>query len=268
MSALELKQLIPLYMHGLEVHVSQDTVIHMAPAGTPDDKLLTVRVEGIRFLISRDMVLQADRPDCDRVLPMADNYFALALRNHDDKKEIEIDDRRDGISQAKFFPVVFDYLRRRLSRQSAPLCTYDMKSDDAMALHALLDILFVTTRDDKLPSNLNRVYVVTMPDAGPGDHHDMHAGMCMDPTFVRLVREIKDPNRSKSDESKERRKNTFNRLILKHGIETISWSNLRHCTVHTLTRGERFTIETTESDADDDRQSMSVVRSRDDLHCA
>lgn len=271
--------LVPLYMHGMTVDVSKGTVIKMAPVSTAEHKILTVVVQGISFIISKDMVLQNDRlPHLlpKRGLPMADNYFAQALKLHDDKDLIEIDDRaRDIIGQAKFYPMVFDYLRRRLHSSSAPLCMHHMEPDDAIDLHAVLDALFMTKEEDKLPMTADgrQVYVavVGVKLLERANSHTECCNMGIDPRFVRLVREIKNPAKSTDPEAKTRRKEMLRRLCEDYEMH-LEWKDINETTIETIPRGQRFVIDTEDDDEFNSKYETSVaamaVLERWDYHCA
>ena len=104
-------ELIPLYIRGAVVPTSVGTTMYMAPLGTAPEKVVTVEVQGISFLISRDMVL--DTKEYKYGIPMQGNYFAKALFNQPERDTIVIENRADTLGEAKFYPVIFDFLRRR-----------------------------------------------------------------------------------------------------------------------------------------------------------
>ena len=256
--------LIPLYMRGMVVAVSSGTVMHMMPPSTPEHKVLTVSVQGIQFLISRDMVTQPDRlPHLPmKGLPMENNFFAQAIRFHDEKKLIEIDPR-DALGEAKFYPVVFDYLIRRLHTSSAPLCVHHMDVEDTLALHALLDVLFHIDPERQLPTSPDgrHVFIATPP----GTVRDADHNLCVDPRFVGLVREMGHPYGAR--ETTVKHTNTLAAIVADHHMEVLGLMDIRASTVHKLFRGERFKVTTNESDFTNAMYHM-VEMERFDFDCA
>ena len=263
--------LIPLYIRGAVVPTSVGTTMHMAPLDTSPDQIVRVEVEGISFLISRGMVL--DTKEYKYGIPMKGNYFAKALLNQPERDTIVIENRADTLGEAKFYPVIFDFLRRRFQSSSyyyqEPLHEYVMGIHDAVRLHSLVDALFMVDPDQMLPVSPSKgyVHIATMPSSRSHSRHDISAAMCLDPRFVRLVQEVQDIDRKTDKDSKNARRNMLKQLKEDYHLDSFPYDTLRRSTVHAIERGTLFAIDVQEVDHNDDIL-ISVVYDSVNYNCA
>ena len=264
-------ELIPLYIRGAVVPTSVGTTMYMAPLDTAPEKVVTVEVQGISFLISRSMVL--DTKEYKYGIPMKGNYFEKALLNQPERDTIVIENRADTLGEAKFYPVIFDFLRRRFQSSSfyyqEPLHEYGMTTHDAWSLHRLVDALFMVDPDQMLPVSPCKAYVhiATMPSSRGSVRHDVCTAMCVDPRFVRLVQEVQDIDRKRDEDSKHARRNMLKQLKEDYDLDSFPYDTLRRSTVHAIARGTLFAIDVKEVDYNDDIL-VSVVYDSVDYHCA
>jgi hypothetical protein len=269
--------LIPLYIRGMVIPVSKGTTMLFAPADMPEEEAVTVTVQGISFIIARGMVVKEKEEDASNAhpttIPLKDNFFALALRNGE--KTIDIHSGHDDIlHQAKYYPVVFNYLlRRSVGRRYEPIADYHMEPEDAKELHELLNVLFVIEEQNKLPTSADglKVRIAIIPEITHNSRHDIDTEMCVDPTFVRLVQEVTDPNMSKSKEAKTRRKDTLRALCDKHYVERMPMETVKQCTIQSINRGTRFAVEIDEDEellGLPQRDFVVVVEERSDYYSA
>jgi hypothetical protein len=257
------EQFVPLYIRGAVIQVAKGTTMHMAPLDTSLEQMVKVEVQGVSFLISRGMVLQTR--ESKHAIPMQDNYFAKALLNQPEQATITIPEAANG--EAKFYPVIFDFLSRRLQCVQAPLHEYIMGTNDAIRLHKLVNALFVVNADNMLPTQGKYTYVATMPDKHSGDRHDISTAMCVDPRFVRLVREVQDADRKMDTDSKNARRNMLKQLKMDHDLQNFPYATLRNSTVHAIERGSLFAIHVDDSMYNDDTV-ISVVYDSINYECA
>ena len=264
-------ELIPLYIRGAVVPTSVGTTMYMAPLDTAAEKVVTVEVQGISFLISRDMVL--DTKEYKYGIPMQGNYFAKALLNQPERDTIVIENRADTLGEAKFYPVIFDFLRRRFQSSAyyyqEPLHEYIMTTHDAVCLHRLVDALFMVDPDQMLPVSPSKgyVHIATMPSSRSRSRHDLSAAMCLDPRFVRLVQEVQDIDRNMDKDSKNARRNMLKQLKEDYHLDNFPYDTLRRSTVHAIERGTLFAIDVQEDDHNDDIL-ISVVYDSVNYNCA
>lgn len=266
--------LIPLYIRGMVIPVSKGTTMLIAPADMPEEEAVTVTVQGISFIIARGMVVKEKEEDAHpTTIPLKDNFFALALRNGE--KTIDIHSGHDDIlHQAKYYPVVFNYLlRRSVGRRYEPIADYHMDPKDAKELHELLNVLFVIEECNKLPTSADglKVRIAIIPEVTSSSRHELNAELSVDPTFVRLVQEVAGPNKSKSKEAKTRRKDTLRALCDKHYVERMPMETVEQCHIQSIDRGTRFAIEIDEDEETlglPQRDFMLVVEERSDYYSA
>ena len=227
-------EFVGIYMRGQVMKVPVGTVLDMS-IGTAEEKKVSVKVQGIEFLVSHTMLYAKSK------LLAKDNFFTNALRfNVDDDDvagcttKIRSIEMKDG--EALYYPVLFDYMRRCLSSSKEQLYDYEMKTDDAVALHKLLGFLCVLDESKMLPVSEDGrfAYVAIVPETCFGEsRHDVSLEMCMDPDFVRLCMLPAD----------EREQSVLDQIKEKYYIDRFSMNNVRDTAIHKIPRGSRFAIE-------------------------
>ena len=227
-------EFVGIYMRGQVMKVPVGTVLDMS-IGTAEEKKVSVKVQGIEFLVSHTMLYAKSK------LLAKDNFFTNALRfNVDDDDvagcttKIRSIEMKDG--QALYYPVLFDYMRRCVSSSKEQLYDYDMKTDDAVALYKLLSFLCVLDESKMLPASEDGrfAYVAIVPETLFGEsRHDVSLEMCVDPDFVRLC----------MLPAEERDQSVLDQIKEKHYIDRFSMNNVRDTAIHKIPRGSRFAIE-------------------------
>ena len=267
--------MIPLYIRGMLMAVSKGSTLHYAPNDTPEEETVTVTVESITFIIARAMVVPTEEEDEDTEFPLAKGFFDLAFRNGADAIEIGNKEHDDKLGQAKYYPVVFDYLRRRMCRSGKqPVADYRMERFDARAFHELMDVLFHIDDKFKLPTTANglKVCIAVIPEVTGGACHELSAEMCIDPVFVRLVQELQSADMSLKTKDKKRRRETLRDLRYDHCVNELPMRVVADCKIETIERGTRVALEINE-DADEalglrQREHIVIVEERDDFWSA
>jgi hypothetical protein len=139
---------------------------------------------------------------------LSSNYFNGLLRFVTTKPPITLYISREFqvlndqiITSAKYYPFIFDFLRRRIEKgKSAPLHVCELSSEDGLDLNTLEDFIFPDfCLNGGLPHGPYDTRYVALPP--PQDLHNEEftasrkspfaAEMCADPEFVRLVIEGK-----------------------------------------------------------------------------
>jgi hypothetical protein len=171
------------------------------------DTEIEILVETIRFVVTFRMLEQPDDPS------LANNYFATLLRYNPPTTNIinmtyEMSDENDMSGRAKHYPIVLDFLRRRVENPReaplhvTPLINYEHVSE-LVNLENYLLLAFV--QDEYLPPgpSSETVYVATPPpqpmhaifDTFIGKRQDLYRrSMCVDPAYVRLVLQVQPYN--------------------------------------------------------------------------
>ena len=265
--------LIPLYIRGMVIAVSKGSTLHFAPNGTPVEATVKVTVEGLSFIIARDMVVPTEEEDEDTEIPLAKGFFDLAFRNGADAIDIGDELHDDKIGQAKYYPVVFDYLLRRLCRSDKQeVADYHMDPLDARAFHELMDVLFHIDDKFKLPTTANglKVCVAIIPEVTGGAYHELSAEMCMDPVFVRLVQELQSAEMSLTNKDSKRRRHTLRDLRYDHCVNELPMHVVADCEIKAIPRGTRIALEIKEDEPEGQRRSerVMIIEERDDYRCA
>ena len=193
---------VALNMFGSEVEFAEGSVVQILPNHEgyylPNhDEIMQVIVEGIRFIVSRDMLMQEGEP------ALSDNYFAASLRFHPDRTVFQMTeaDADMAMASARMYPVLFDFLRRRLGDPDALPHVNEIYDDDVEHLRALEDVLFPELCSLLPPvidgSHGSQSVLATPPRVEGGRPMPPYTDdMCLDPAFIRLAMEFKiaDPN--------------------------------------------------------------------------
>ena len=266
--------LIPLYIRGMIIPVSQGSTLLYAPNDTPEEETVKVTVEGISFIIARNMVVPIEEEDEDTEIPLAKGFFDLALRNGADTIDIGGKEHDDKLAQARYYPVVFDYLLRRLCRSGKQeVADYHMERFEARHFHELMDVLFHIDDKFKLPTTANglKVCVAIMPEATPNSLHELCTDLCVEPNFVRLVQELQDAKKSTNKKDRKRRRETLREVCDKHCVVNLPMYVVEDCVIETIERGTRFVLEIKEDSAEvgtEKYDRIMVVEERLDYGCA
>jgi hypothetical protein len=134
---------------------------------------------------------------------------------------------------------------------------YDMKTDDAVQLHRLLDALCVLDHSKMLPVSKDErfVFVTIVPEAyWRGPRHDVSSEMCTDPDFVRLCMLPAD----------EREQSMLDKIKLKYEIEKFGMKHVNDTAIHEIPRGSRFAVANSQAEGCDS-QELDLFFPRDDL---
>ena len=187
--------MIMLNMYGVEVSLSKGATLAILPYNSEhNDDIVTVVVETIRFEVSREMLLQENDP------VLRGNFFATALSNVEGKKVIEIlpgTDVAQFICAARLYPIIFDFLARRIDDEDARVHVHKLDRDSTMELTELEGFLFPGLISLHLPTVGNsgdRVNIAIPPSHPWKDvrkEQPYTTEMCMDAEFVRLVKRCK-----------------------------------------------------------------------------
>ena len=215
--------MILLNMFGVQIEVKEGTVIRIVPnlfdSEEEEDEIMDeeiqVIVESIRFIVTRSMLEQRN----DTLL--SENYFSSYLRFHTNHRNVipitpqprntfgATTDEDDILGKAMYYPIIFDFLRRRVENPNkAPLHICELPDDtQTRELNALEDFFFTYfVRECYLPQGpvyAKTRYIATPPPQHLHEHFEdfigkrkslYQASMCYDPEFVRLVLQVQPYN--------------------------------------------------------------------------
>ena len=183
---------IELNMFGITCSVSANTTIRILP-DTNNAREITVNVGGISFIVSEDMLRQPNDPD------LKVNAFAVILGRDDEMSPATINIPKDEstplpIYTAKMYPVILDFLRRRLTNRSARMRMTRFEATDIQDLDVLEDYFFPDFARKRVPTVDQGNVACFVLTNGEYFSQNMElegkkqsVELCLDPEFVRLV---------------------------------------------------------------------------------
>jgi hypothetical protein len=183
---------IDLNMFGITCSVSSGTTIRILPDSNQSPEI-TVNVGGISFIVSEDMLRQRNDPD------LKVNAFAVILGRDGDVFPQTIDFPKDEITPpqiytAKMYPVLFDFLRRRLINHTARMRMTRFEATDIQDLDVLEDYLFPDYAQKRVPTVDQGNVACFVLTNGEYFSQNMElegkkqsVELCLDPEFIRLV---------------------------------------------------------------------------------
>ena len=183
---------IKLNMFGITCSVSAGTTISILPENNISREI-TVTVGGISFIVSEDMLRQRDDPD------LKVNAFVVIMGRTEDAFSPTIDIPEDEITSsqiytAKMYPVLFDFLRRRLTNHTARMRMTRFEAADIQDLDVLEDYLFPDYARKRVPTvDEGNVACFALTN---GEYFSQNmelegkkqsVELCLDPEFINLV---------------------------------------------------------------------------------
>jgi hypothetical protein len=186
-------------MFGSTVELSLGSTVRILPDRyafqlLDENDMMHVIVEGIRFTVCRQMLLQERDPK------LSHNYFAANLRFHPNQTVFHMTEDAsllgtNIIARARMYPILFDFLRRRLEDRTAQPHVDILYGNDIKHIRALEDFFFPELCDI-LPPVVHRINssesVLATPPRANGSARELYTSdMCFDPSFIRLAMEFK-----------------------------------------------------------------------------
>ena len=246
-----------LYVRGSAIALAPHTVMSYVSDDIVPEQTVKVIVQDISFVIAKSALVAPAATTSP--IPLANNYFELALR-HNTTGDIVIHSTADDkLGQAKYYPAVFDYLRRRWANRNElePIADYHMAPADARELHELFNVLFQMDADAMLPTTADglKLWLALLPDVTEDSKHEHCAELCTDPLFVRLVQELQSPQMPTTLVAQKRRRQTLRLLRVKHSITKMPMAAVKASRLVKVDRGTRFIVF-----VNDDYESLGLPR--------
>jgi len=240
---------IELNMFGISCSVSTGTTIRILP-GNNRSREITIKVGGISFTVSEDMLRQRNDPD------LKVNAFNVIMGNDDNAPNSTITIPNDEISPpqiytAKMYPVIFDFLRRRLTNRSARMRTTRFEASDIQDLDMLEDYLFPDLARKRVPTVDQGSVACFVLTNGEYFSHNMElegkkqsVELCLDPEFIKLVMAAQQKRFMRSTYSDEEivPDEILERLAARHGTAKLTPHDVFSASIEYVNREDSVTL--------------------------
>jgi hypothetical protein len=236
-------------MFGTPCAVSPGTVVTILPERNMSPEI-SVHVGGVVFVVSEEMLLQTGDPD------LSVNAFVVSLARAGGVLGSRMDIAADAVSPApiytaRMYPVLFDFLRRRLADKDARLRAGPMEVQDILDLDVLEDYFFPDSARKRVPTvDDGRIacFVLTNSDYFSVDMEleskKQSVALCLDPEFIRLVLTAQKMHhlRRKLGDAEIVSDEVLERLAARHKMAKLTPSDVFSATVEYVNRGDAVSL--------------------------
>ena len=240
---------VPLNMFGCSCSVSDGAEIRILPLGNELPEI-SVHVGGVVFVVNEAMLLQREDPDLKR------NAFVVSLAREDGALNNSMDISADDVSPppiytARMYPVLFDFLRRRLIDKDARMRMGPMDVQDILDLDVLEDYFFPDFASKRVPTVDDGKIACFALTSGEYFSVNMEleckkqcVALCLDPEFIRLVMTAQQKRfmRKKFSDEEIVPDEILERLAVRHGTGKLTPNDVFSSSIEYVNREDAITL--------------------------